>query len=121
MRSTVGIESGTPAVKDSLWLAAGRPGDRAPDQIGLESARSPRRRTALDEDGVDELDAPARISSAALAGTCAACVDALSMFVDAYGAATDEHRVFRLHPGLVALSDLVISAGGTMKKNCPLT
>lgn len=37
-------------------------------------------------DGVDEADAPARISQAGLAGRCQGCVDALGMFVSAYGA-----------------------------------
>ena len=32
------------------------------------------------------IDAPARVSQAALEGRCAACVEALSMFVEAYGA-----------------------------------
>jgi len=37
-------------------------------------------------DGEDDPDAPARISAAALERRCAGCVEALSMFVDAYGA-----------------------------------
>ena len=40
-------------------------------------------------DGLDDvaaIDAPARVSKRALDGTCAACVEALSMFVEAYGA-----------------------------------
>ena len=36
--------------------------------------------------GVDPDDAPAAISAAAMQGTCASCVKALSMFVSAYGA-----------------------------------
>ena len=35
---------------------------------------------------LDDADAPARISAAALERTCAACVEALDLFVDAYGA-----------------------------------
>ena len=37
-------------------------------------------------EGVGEQDAPARISQAALAGRCQGCVEALRMFVSAYGA-----------------------------------
>lgn len=37
-------------------------------------------------EGVAEHDAPARISQAALAGRCQGCVEALRMFVSAYGA-----------------------------------
>jgi glucokinase len=37
-------------------------------------------------EGVPEHDAPARISQAALAGRCQGCVEALRMFVSAYGA-----------------------------------
>ena len=37
-------------------------------------------------DGVDPKEAPPRISQAALAGRCQGCVDALRMFVSAYGA-----------------------------------
>ncbi len=37
-------------------------------------------------DDVAPLDAPARVSQRALEGTCAACAEALSMFVEAYGA-----------------------------------
>ena len=36
--------------------------------------------------GVDTIEAPARVSQQALEGSCASCVDALSMFVEAYGA-----------------------------------
>jgi glucokinase len=36
--------------------------------------------------GLDDIGAPARITQAALAGTCAACSDALAIFVSAYGA-----------------------------------
>ena len=34
----------------------------------------------------DDSDAPAKMSQAAMAGRCAGCVEALSLFVDAYGA-----------------------------------
>jgi glucokinase len=37
-------------------------------------------------DGVDRRDAPARVSMAALSGRCQGCVEALRMFVGAYGA-----------------------------------
>ncbi len=37
-------------------------------------------------EGVTEHDAPARVSQAALAGRCQGCVEALRMFVSAYGA-----------------------------------
>ena len=37
-------------------------------------------------EGVDEADAPARISQAGLSGRCQQCADALRMFVSAYGA-----------------------------------
>ena len=37
-------------------------------------------------DGVDPIDAPAHITRLALEGTCPRCVEALSMFVEAYGA-----------------------------------
>ena len=37
-------------------------------------------------EGVDETDAPARISQAGLSGRCQQCADALRMFVSAYGA-----------------------------------
>jgi glucokinase len=36
--------------------------------------------------GLDEIDAPAGVSRAALEGRCPACVEALSLFVEAYGA-----------------------------------
>jgi glucokinase len=36
--------------------------------------------------GLDDGDAPAAVSQAALTGTCPSCVEALSMFVSAYGA-----------------------------------
>ena len=36
--------------------------------------------------GLDEIDAPAGVSRAGLDGSCGACVAALSLFVDAYGA-----------------------------------
>ena len=36
--------------------------------------------------GLDEIDAPAGVSRAALEGSCPACVQALSLFVEAYGA-----------------------------------
>ena len=36
--------------------------------------------------GFDEIDAPADVSRAALEGNCPACVEALSLFVEAYGA-----------------------------------
>jgi glucokinase len=37
-------------------------------------------------DGVDESDAPARVSQAGLGGRCQGCAEALRMFVSAYGA-----------------------------------
>jgi len=40
----------------------------------------------IDVDHPDTVDAPAEISAAALARRCAACVEVLDMFVDAYGA-----------------------------------
>ncbi|MBI2827690.1 MAG: glucokinase [Acidobacteria bacterium] len=36
--------------------------------------------------GLDRIDAPAAVSRAALHGSCPACVEALSLFVEAYGA-----------------------------------
>ena len=36
--------------------------------------------------GLDEIDIPSGVSQAALSGSCQACVEALSLFVDAYGA-----------------------------------
>jgi glucokinase len=36
--------------------------------------------------GLDDVDAPAGVSAAALANTCQSCVEALSLFVEAYGA-----------------------------------
>jgi glucokinase len=36
--------------------------------------------------GADRIEAPAKVTRAALEGTCAACAEALSMFVEAYGA-----------------------------------
>ena len=36
--------------------------------------------------GLDEINAPASVSRAALDGSCPACVEALSLFVEAYGA-----------------------------------
>ena len=36
--------------------------------------------------GLDEVDIPSGVSQAALSGSCQACVEALSLFVDAYGA-----------------------------------
>jgi glucokinase len=40
----------------------------------------------IDPDHPDTVDAPAEISAAALTRRCAACVEVLDMFVDAYGA-----------------------------------
>ena len=37
-------------------------------------------------DGVDPIDAPAHVSRQALEGSCARCAEALSLFVEAYGA-----------------------------------
>ena len=64
--------------------------------------------------GVDERDAPARISQAALTGRCQGCVEALRMFVSAYGA----------EAGNVALRGLTLAGiylgGGIAAKILPM-
>jgi glucokinase len=65
-------------------------------------------------DGVSELEAPARISQAALASRCQGCVEALRMFVSAYGA----------EAGNVALRGLTLAGvyigGGVAPKILPM-
>ena len=50
-------------------------GDRSFEDIGCDGVR----------DGSDIAEAPAQITQAALANTCARCVDTLDLFVDIYG------------------------------------
>ena len=56
--------------------------------------------------GLDEIDAPASVSRAALDGSCEACVEALSLFVDAFGA-----EAGNLALRAVATSGLFIGGG----------
>ena len=57
-------------------------------------------------DGLDESEVPAAISRAALDGRCAGCVEALSMFVGAYGAEAGNHALRGL-----ATSGLYVGGG----------
>ena len=57
-------------------------------------------------DGLDETEVPAAISRAALEKTCPACVEALSLFVGAYGAEAGNHALRGL-----ATSGLFVGGG----------